>query len=336
MEETRRILRRSAHAFLSEYQAVAATAALLVFPFSASVLLSQALAPSSSPLLGAIRSRVATLFAAVTGSPPASSELFSFLGLKFSQTIFSVAFTFPFTLTFLVLAKASVIQLVCGRVRRRGPSPLLLRLYHPLLQTHLCNALLVLSANGAVFSLLFLAFNAADALALAPGGPLVLCLSAAGAVLYSVVLANALVACNLAVIVSGVEGCGGYLPVLKACMLIRGRTATALSLALPTNLFMAAAEALFQVRVVRPYGAAANRLTPSLASEAAVITYVYSLLIILDIVVSCMFFKSCKPPCPSSDREVEWNCPSGIFSVEEEQGDADATSFTKLKFQEQP
>ncbi|CAA7393500.1 unnamed protein product [Spirodela intermedia] len=333
MEETRRILRRAIYAFLRGYQSFTSIAVLLVSPVSAAVLFSQAMAPSSSRMMGTIQARLDALFAAA--GLPATSDLFSFLNLKFSQTIVSFVLTLPFVLTFLVLAKASVIQLVCGSSRRKEfpPSlPSILRLYLPLLQTHLCSAFVAISANAAAFSLLFLAFNTADALGLT-SDRLILCLSIAGAIVYSVLLANSLVACNLAIIVSGVENCGGFLPILKACALLRSRAATALSLALPTSLFMAAAEALFHIRVIKPYRAA-NRLTPSLIGEGTLIIYIYSLLLVLDIIVSCMFFKSCKL-ASESDCELGCSYSSGFASKADKKDAAAACVFVRSKLLEQ-
>ncbi|CAA6657441.1 unnamed protein product [Spirodela intermedia] len=307
MEETRRILRRAIYAFLRGYQSFTSIAVLLVSPVSAAVLFSQAMAPSSSRMMGTIQARLDALFAAA--GLPATSDLFSFLNLKFSQTIVSFVLTLPFVLTFLVLAKASVIQL-----------------------THLCSAFVAISANAAAFSLLFLAFNTADALGLT-SDRLILCLSIAGAIVYSVLLANSLVACNLAIIVSGVENCGGFLPILKACALLRSRAATALSLALPTSLFLAAAEALFHIRVIKPYRAA-NRLTPSLIGEGTLIIYIYSLLLVLDIIVSCMFFKSCKL-ASESDCELGCSYSSGFASKADKKDAAAACVFVRSKLLEQ-
>lgn len=92
------------------------------------------------------------------------------------------------------------------------------------------------------------------------------------------------------------DGCGGYLAILKACVLIGGRTSTALFLALPVNLALAGVEALFQYRVVRGYHLA-EKPNSSLALEGLFIAYLYSILLVLDTIVSCMFFKSCKMGC---------------------------------------
>ncbi|CAL9172681.1 unnamed protein product [Musa hybrid cultivar] len=295
------IVRRSINAFFDGYQSFTSIAALLVFPVSASVLLSQALIPfATPPLLEAISLRLWSLFQAARF--PASVGFFSLLNVKLAQTVFTFVSTLPLVLTFQLLAKASVVHVVCeGRDprRKRGPPPLssFLPLYRSILPTHLFNSFVVLSANASTFALLFLIFNAVDLLGLSTSN-VVLCLSAAGAVLYSVVVANTTVICNLAIVVSATDNCGGYLPVLKACLLIRGRVMTALGLALPANLGMAAVEALFQYRVVRQYNLS-GELNSSLFWEAFSITYFHALLVVLDVIMSCMFFKICRTDCHS-------------------------------------
>ncbi|URE32387.1 hypothetical protein MUK42_03434 [Musa troglodytarum] len=263
------IVRRSINAFFDGYQSFTSIAALLVFPVSASVLLSQALIPfATPPLLEAISLRLWTLFQAARF--PASAGFFSLLNVKLAQTVFTFVSTLPLVLTFLLRS---------------------------ILRTHLFNSFVVLSANASTFALLFLVFNAVDLLGLSTSN-VVLCLSAAGAVLYSVVVANTTVICNLAIVVSATDNCGGYLPVLKACLLIRGRVMTALGLALPANLGMAAVEALFQYRVVRQYNLS-GELNSSLFWEAFSITYFHALLVVLDVIMSCMFFKICRTDCHS-------------------------------------
>ncbi|RZR89589.1 hypothetical protein BHM03_00017334 [Ensete ventricosum] len=293
------IVRRSINAFFDGYQSFTSIAALLVFPVSASVLLSQAVIPfATPPLLETISLRLWSLFQAARF--PASAGFFSLLNVKLAQTVFTFVSTLPLVLTFLLLAKASVVHVVCeGRDprRKRGPPPLssFLPLYRSILPTHLFNSFVVLSANASTFALLFLVFNAVDVLGLSTSN-VVLCLSAAGAVLYSVVVANTTVICNLAIVVSATDNCSGYLPVLKACLLIRGRVMTALGLALPANLGMAAVEALFQYRVVRQYNLS-GELNSSLFWEAFSITYFHALIVVLDVIMTCMFFKICRTDC---------------------------------------
>nr|XP_018678786.1 PREDICTED: uncharacterized protein LOC103979641 [Musa acuminata subsp. malaccensis] len=176
-------IRRSLHAFFRSYQAFASAAALLVFPASAATLLAQSL-DLSYPVLRTISSRLAFLFDAA-GFPP--SRFFSLVNIKLSQSIFTFVSTLPFTLTFLVAAKASVYRIICGAPRRNAAC--VLHLYPRIARTSVFNSLFVLSANAAVLSLLFLAFNVVDMLHLSSSNT-TLALSASGVILYAFVLAN--------------------------------------------------------------------------------------------------------------------------------------------------
>ncbi|PON68926.1 Transmembrane protein [Parasponia andersonii] len=303
MAETRKIIRNSVFTFLQNYHHFSSTAALMAIPFSASVLLSQAILPSSSSssssssLLFTIYSRIQALFAAA--GFPTSSEFFAILNQKLAQTISSSILTLPFALTFFLISKSYVIELL--RSPKSKPSlGSVFANFSRIFSTYLWNSVLILAANATAFALLFLAFNSLDSFGL--GSPnSILLLSAAGAVLYSIVLANALVVCNLGLVSAGMErsgrGGGGYLAILRACVLIRGRTSTALSLALPLNLAMAAIEALFQYRIVRSlssFSSSSNSSGVAVAMEAVLIFYLYSILVVLDTVVNCVFFKTCK------------------------------------------
>eukprot|EP00262_Sarcandra_glabra_P009486 TRINITY_DN23897_c0_g1_i1.p1 TRINITY_DN23897_c0_g1~~TRINITY_DN23897_c0_g1_i1.p1 ORF type:complete len:371 (-),score=29.85 TRINITY_DN23897_c0_g1_i1:288-1274(-) len=325
MEPTSKIIiRKSIYTFLQNYHYLASAIAIVVFPFSASILLSQAITPSSSPLIPTIQTRLRSLFNA-SGFPP-SSQFFSLLNIKLSQTISTSIFSLPFTLSFLLIAKSSIIQVLHYKYPKPPFSSPLSSLYLSLLLTHLCNSFVILSANAAAFSILFFAFNSLDVLGLSSSPNLLLFLSATGAVLYSVILANTLIICNMAMVVAGMENCSGYLAILKACVLIKGRAATALSLALPTSIGLAAIEALFHYRVVRSYHLSDN-LNRSIAWEAMLIAYLYSLLILLDTVIACIFFKSCK-----LDTRSNWE--GGYhYQIEfaEETGNSAFTNFKTIE-----
>ncbi|PIA62882.1 hypothetical protein AQUCO_00200714v1 [Aquilegia coerulea] len=291
MERSGKIMRRSMHIFLKSYNYFTSTAVLLVLPVAVSVLLSQALIPSMTPFIVTIHARLESLFRAA--GFPSSLQFFSILSIKISQTICSSIFTLPFTLSFLLVAKAAIIRFLCNEKSPISPPfSSLFPLCNPLLNTYLCNTFIILSANASAFFLFFLAFNSLDAFGFSCNN-YILFLSAAGAVLYSVILANTFITCNLALIVAGMENCGGYLAILKACVLIKGRAATALSLALPVNFGLAAVEALFQYRVVRAYHLS-EKLTFSIGFEGLLLAYLYSLLIIIDTITTCIFYKSCK------------------------------------------
>nr|ACU19144.1 unknown [Glycine max] len=292
MEVSCKILRRSIHSFLQNYHYFTSTTAFLALPFSASIILSQAFVPASSSLLPQIHGHLRTLFDAA--GFPSTSQLFTILNLKVSQTITSSIFTLPFTLTFLLIAKASIIQALSHH-KPTLPTSFTSILYHykPLLLTYIYNSFFILSANASCFCLLFLALTFAEGLGYTSSSSTLL-MSAASAVLYSVILANAFVICNMSLTLSGMEGHGGYMAILKACVMLRGRTSMALFLALPANVGLAAIEALFQFRVVRAYHNGEMSSWPFMALEAIFIAYLYSVFITIDTIVSCKFYKSCK------------------------------------------
>ncbi|EES16218.1 hypothetical protein BDA96_08G155700 [Sorghum bicolor] len=310
-----KVMRAAVSAFFAGYHCFTSVAALLALPFSAAVLASEAMAPSSGILRG-VAARLRAVFAAA-GFPP--SPFFALLEAKLSQTVFTFAATLPFALTFLLLAKACVAAMLRddvddGHRRRRRlavavaklpPCGAVARAYPAVVATHLLNAFLMLSANAAVFSLLLLAFGAADLLGLTSHF-WTLALSAAGAIVYSLAVGVATVVCNLAVVVAATEpGCAGHAAVLRACVAIRGRVSTALALALPTNLGMAAAEALFGLRVVAQRRKDGGRLAPGVAGEAFSIAYIHAICVVLEIIVSCMFYRSCKRSEADELRELE-------------------------------
>ncbi|CAJ1975322.1 unnamed protein product [Sphenostylis stenocarpa] len=292
MEVSCKILRRSIYSFLQNYHYFTSTVAFLALPFSASILLSQALVPASSSLLPQIHSHLRSLFDAA--GFPSSSKLFTILNLKVSQTITSSIFTLPFTLTFLLIAKASIIQALNQHKPTLIPSFTSIILnYRPLLLTYFYNSFFILSANASCFCLLFLAFTFAEGFGYSTPSSTHL-MSAAAAILFSVILANALVICNMALTLSSMEKHGGYMAILKACVMLRGKTSMALFLALPANVGLAAIEALFQFRVVRAYHNGGMPSWPFMVLEGIFIAYLYSLFIIIDTIVSCMFYKWCK------------------------------------------
>ncbi|GFP95712.1 hypothetical protein PHJA_001715400 [Phtheirospermum japonicum] len=288
MATTGKIIRRSIFTFLQHYQYLTSAPTLLAFPYAASYLLSQSLV-SSSYLFPLLHGRLRSLFLAA--GFPLSPQLLSLLNLKLSQTILTFLFVSPFTFSFLLLSQASVIV----NLLKPAFSLSQTSLFSPLLITRLCSSLLMLAANATCFFFFTLCFNFLYVLGLSSSrGPL-LFLSATGAVIYSIVIVNAYIICNLASVSSGMENRGGFISILKASVMIRGSTATALSLAVTMNTALAAVEALFQYRVVRAYRRdSAPNSGLLIIMEGGFIAFLYAAFLVLDTVVGCTFWKSCK------------------------------------------
>ncbi|MFQ6636266.1 hypothetical protein Gotur_013577 [Gossypium turneri] len=73
------------------------------------------------------------------------------------------------------------------------------------LSTFICNFFVLLSANSTAFCLLFFGFHLFNGFGFSSSPNWLIFMSAASAVLYSVILANALIICNLALVSSGME-----------------------------------------------------------------------------------------------------------------------------------
>lgn len=282
MERTGKIIRLSVYTFLKDFQYFTTTPVLLMLPFSASVLLSQAVFPSSSSPSLIIHAHFKSLFHAAGFS--ASSLLDSLINLDLSQTMFNYVLSLPFILSSLLIAKASIIQVLNDRQPSLPPpfSSFIL-LYKPLLVTHIWNLIINMTINMA-------AFNTIKAFEFYSNNPIFLLV--ARTVFYTI-LTNIVVVCNLALVVTGMEECTGYLAIHKALLLRRGTNSMALLLALPLSFGLAAIEALFRYRIVRAYRLN-GRPSASMALEGLFIACLYSLLVVLDTIACCLFFKSCR------------------------------------------
>ncbi|KAL6643992.1 hypothetical protein ACP70R_018758 [Stipagrostis hirtigluma subsp. patula] len=324
-----KIIRAALLAFFRHYHPAASTASLLALPFSAAALLSSSHPALLAPSHLLSRRLVRVLVAA--GFPPASQLLF-LLSHRLSQRACAFLAALPFSLSFLLLAKACAVHCCCPvhqplqrrRRRRRAPPAIvdvmaLLRSSYPAMaRTQLVNCVALLMANAAVFAALLGTFNAAEALRLIGPGPgsgsgggggrAVLALSAAGVIVYSVALANAAAVCNLATVVAAAEGHGGARAMLKALLLLirAGDAATAVAASLPASLATAAVEALFQLRVMRPY-MVTGKVSAAMVCEALLVAYIHAMICVLDTVVSSMVYQSCKAShsCDLLELELE-------------------------------
>ncbi|KAG6587561.1 hypothetical protein SDJN02_15259, partial [Cucurbita argyrosperma subsp. argyrosperma] len=289
MEDSRKLLRRSVYSFLQNYQFFTSIAAVLAFPYAISVLLSQTVLPSSS-LFSSAFDHFRALFDAA--GFPISSKFFSILIQKLSQTVVSSIYSLPFSLTFLLISKACVIQALNQQKPSLEPSfSSIMSLFNPLLVTHVCNSFVFVSVNATVFFLLFFAFNCLQGFGFFFSPNWIMWVSVFGAFLYSIAIAKAIIICNLASVLSGMERKGGFMAILKAWVLIQGRSATALLVALPFNMGMAGIEALFQYRIVGGYHSR-ERLGGWMVVEGMFVAYLYSVFVVLDAIVNTMFFKS--------------------------------------------
>ncbi|CAK9162951.1 unnamed protein product [Ilex paraguariensis] len=292
-QKTVKMMRSSIYTFLQHYQFFTTIPLLLILPFSASILLSQALSASSSLLLLTIPACFNSL-QATEFSP--TSKFVTLFNMNFSQTVFSSIFSLPFALTSLVIAKGLIIQAL---IYHKSSFPLPFNsfrpIYKPLLVTQLCNSVFTIIVSATAFSIFLAALYFLEPSRFPLNNPLALLV--ARLIFYSI-LANAGVVCNLALIITEMENCVWYTALRRALLLSWSRSSMTLSVKLPINLGILAIEVLFRYRVIRVYHLL-GKIGPPLALEGLLIAYLYSLLIVLDTIASCLFFKSCKSNFPT-------------------------------------
>jgi hypothetical protein len=314
-----KIISTALHAFFRHYHPLSSAASLLALPFSAAALLSRSHPALLAPCHALSRRLRRVLVAA--GFPPASQLLF-LLSHRLSQRACAFLAALPFSLSFLLLAKACTVHFcspasLLPRRRRRAPAAasagVVLReavrsSYPAMARTELV-LLAAFNAAEALHLLGYLSSASASGSSAEGGGRAVLAISAAGVIVYSVTLANTAAACNLATVIAAAEGRGGARAALKAVlMLLRaGDAATAVAASLPASLAAAAVEALFQLRVVRPYVAGGGRVTAAMVLEGILVAYIHAMICVLDTVVSTMVYQSCKArhSCELLELELE-------------------------------
>eukprot|EP01018_Ginkgo_biloba_P016884 Gb_29832 [translate_table: standard] len=287
----------------------------LIYPLSAAIILSHAFVDHIFVTKLAVR-----IQAIAYASNFPDSNVTRMIHLKVSQTIASYIFCLPFIVTFSLLAKASVAHTIAYIYAGSKPSGhrlivALPKIWKPIVVTYSWVCLIILGSNGAVVLFMLLCMNLLSAIGVS--SQWVFCAGAAGVILYSIVFAHVLIICNLATIVSAVEDCYGIFAVFRANFLIGGRTQIGLLIAIMTNLSSAFVESLFQYRVMGKGGSLLNDLSEHAGSilwECPLLIFIYSLVALMDAVMSCVFYYTCK----SSKLESFRNCSSLTEFLENE------------------
>ncbi|XP_051115835.1 uncharacterized protein LOC127241002 [Andrographis paniculata] len=288
---TLNIIRTSIFTLLKNFQFFSSSPSLVAVPFALAALLAPSLAPSSR-LFSLIHAHVTSLTLSA-GVSRYSSQLSVALDYKLTQIILSSLLVSPFALSFLVVSKSIVIRALqfSRPSRKNSPISWIVEL-KPLLITHLCNSLLVVSIHAVFFYFSVASFEFFRILGFSSIGARVF-LGLGLAVAYVVVIANLHVVCGISLVISATERRGGFGGIVEAFVLTRQWMATALSLSVATNTALVAIEALFEYRVVRGYQHGTGP-DPWMNLEAILVAYLYAVLVVLDTVVGYVFLKRCK------------------------------------------
>ncbi|KAI9111796.1 hypothetical protein K1719_017486 [Acacia pycnantha] len=107
---------------------------------------------------------------------------------------------------------------------------------------------------------------------------------------FSVIFANAIIICDIAMVISVLEDVSGAQAMLRSNILIKGQTQVGLVIYLGSTIGMALVEALFEHRVkMLSYGDGSSRMW-----EGPLLVIMYSFVVLIDSMMSAVFYFSCR------------------------------------------
>ncbi|KAJ4962740.1 hypothetical protein NE237_022679 [Protea cynaroides] len=291
LRETVRILRYNSSVFM-------VIAAVLIFPVSA-VFLSNVLIDQSVVKRLTIR---LLLVAQSTGLPlkPYASQWCQ----RLSEMALEAAFCFPLYITFSLLSKAAIVYSVdCTYSRKRFDVSkffsIIIKIWKRLMSTYTWACMVIVGCLALFLVLLVVVCNVFS-IAGCPSDLIVYPAVMVGLV-FSVVFANAIIICNLAIVISVLEDVWGPQALLRSSILIRGNTQVGLLIFLMSILGTTFVEGLFEHRVkTLSYGDGSSRIW-----EGPLLVFLHSFVVLIDSMMTAVFYFSCRASSLESSEGVE-------------------------------
>lgn len=280
LRETVWILRYDSMGFIS-------IMTLLILPISA-VLLSNVLVNQSL-----VRKLTVRLLVVMRSSGISLGHFVKQYGHKFSEMVIAAAVSFPLCATFLLLSKAAIVYSVdCTYSREQFDSLkfylIITKVWKRIVFTYLwvCT---VISGSVTLFLLLLVAVSTMFSMSGFPSN-LILYPAVVVGMIFSIILANCIVICKIAIVTSVLEDVSGPQALLRSRSLIKGKTQVGLLIFLGTTIGMAFVNGLFEHRVkTLSYGDGSSRIW-----EGPLLVVMYSFLLLLDSMMNTVFYFSCK------------------------------------------
>nr|GEX25569.1 son of sevenless [Tanacetum cinerariifolium] len=291
LRETVRILRYNLSGFM-------AIGAFLICPVSA-VLLSNVLVDQGLVKRVVIR----LLLVAKSCGLPLSSfvERFCF---KFAESGVSAVMCFPLYITLLLISKAAVVYSVdCTYSRKMFDASkcyvIVRKIWKRILATYLLVCTVVI---GSLTLFLVLIAGVSSLLSVIGFTPdLNVYMVIIIGLFFSVFFANAVIICDLSMVISVLEDVSGAEALLRSSVLIRGQTQVGLMIFLGSTIGMAFIEGLFEHRVkTLSYGDGSSRIW-----EGPLLVVMYSFVVLINFMMSTVFYFSCKSYSLENDSSIE-------------------------------
>ncbi|EXC20035.1 hypothetical protein L484_015713 [Morus notabilis] len=280
LRETVRILRYNSSGLM-------AIAALLICPVSA-VVLSNGLVDQS--LVRRLTIRM-LLIAKSSGLPlrPFVKQSCH----RFAEMAISSVMCFPLYVSLSLLSKAAVVYAVdCSYSRKQFDSSkffaIIRKIWKRLVSTYIWVCMVIVGCITLFFVILAAVCNVLSII-WAPPDVVVYAAVAVGLV-FSVVFANAVIVCSIAVVISVLEDVSGPEALFRSGVLIKGQTHVGLLIFLGSAIGMAFVEGLFEHRVkTLSYGDGSSRMW-----EGPLLVLMNSFVVLIDSMMSAVFYYSCR------------------------------------------
>lgn len=212
---------------------------------------------------------------------------------KLSEMVISAIMCFPLFITLSLLSKAAVVYSVdCTYSRKRFDSlkfyVIIRKIWKRIVFTYLWVCAL-LSSCLTLFIVLLVIVSCVFFLMGFPSD-LILYPAMVVGLIFSIIIANAIIICNIAIVISVLEDVSGPQALLRSSSLIKGQTQVGLLIFLGSTIGMAFVEGLFEHRVTTlSYGDGSSRIW-----EGPLLVVMYSFLVLIDSMMSTVFYFSCK------------------------------------------
>lgn len=212
---------------------------------------------------------------------------------RFSETAVSSAMCFPLFITLALLSKAAVIYCVDSTYSRKTADVskffvIIHKIWRRLVSTYVWMCLVIVGCITTFFVFLVAACSTLSVIGFSPDW--VVYATILLGLIFSVVFANAIVVCNIGIVISVLEDVSGPQALLRSGVLIRGQTQVGLLIFLGSTIGMAFVEGLFEHRVkTLSYGDGSSRIW-----EGPLLVIMYSFVVLVDSMMSTVFYFSCR------------------------------------------
>ncbi|KAK1425766.1 hypothetical protein QVD17_21124 [Tagetes erecta] len=212
---------------------------------------------------------------------------------KLSEILISSVVNFPLYCTLLLVSKAAVVYSVnCTYSRKKFVSIkfflLMKSIWRRIVSTYFLICVLIVFCFTLFFILLLCFSKMLLAIGFSPDS--IACVVVITVLLFLVLLAHVIIICDLCMVIAMWEDVSGFQALMRSSVLIRGQTRVGLMVFVGSTIGMGVVKGLFEHRVkVLSYGDASLRIW-----ERPVLVLVYSFVVLVDFMMSTVFFFSCK------------------------------------------